>query len=83
MAEGNKEKKEITTPTYLRFGRGDNTKPLLLNRELVELITKQVRGLTLEGKMATAGGTTGRTPEGTKMADALFEFAELLESSHD
>lgn len=82
MSEGGKEE-IITGPTYLRFGRGDNTRPLLLDRELVELIASEVRGLTNEGKMATGGGTTGRTPEGNKMANALFEFAKLLEDSHD
>lgn len=85
MAKGDTEKKEekVYKPVYLRFGRGDTAEAVTLTPKAVEVICKAVSDQTLKGKMATGGGTTGRTPEGNELANELFSVIKLLQEKAD
>ena len=72
--------------TYLQIGRRETEGgivPLILSDELVGIIAEAISNATLKGKMATGGGTTGRTPEGTELSNQLFELVRLLKEKHD
>lgn len=74
---------ETSGGTYISIGRGLNRPGVLLDPDTVKLITEALKNATNKGAMATGGGTTGRTPEGTDQANKIFEIVRLLEEKKD
>lgn len=70
-------------PVYIRIGRGSDAVGMVIPPFMVEMISKSLKEQTMNGEMATGGGTTGRTEKGNEMARKIFEFVELLEEKAD